>query len=258
MSSPNVLSLFSVAGKVALVTGGNSGIGRAIAAALAEAGANIVLLARDRQRLDLVAREIESLGRAAAWVDCDVAQTDRLSDAAARAAKAFGPPDILINAAGINLRPHMSQLTNDEWRTTMAVNLDAPFIFAQQLAPSMAAKGWGRIINIASLQSIRAFGNSGAYGVSKAGVAQLTRSLAEAWSAKGVNCNAIAPGFFPTPLTRAVFDNPERAAALAARTMIGRNGELDDIRGIAVFLASRASDYITGQVVFVDGGFSAA
>lgn len=254
----DIFSLFSLVDKVAVVTGGNSGIGRTIALSLAEAGANVVLVARDRTRLDQVAREIEAIGRASAWVDCDLSEPSRFADAAVRAAKPFGAPDILVNAAGINLRPHMSQLTDADWRVTMAVNVDAPFAFSQSYAPAMAEKGWGRIINLASLQSIRAFGNSGAYGVSKAAVAQLTRSLAEAWSNKGVNCNAIAPGFFPTPLTRAVFDNPERAASLAARTMIGRNGALDDLRGLAVFLASRASDYITGQVIFIDGGFSAA
>lgn len=255
--SPSLSELFSLAGRTAAVTGANSGIGRTIALALADAGANVVLIARDRVRLEAVAREIEGRGGAAAWFDCDLAARGRLADVAVRAAKGFGAPDILVNAAAINLRPPIERLTEREWDTTMALNLDAPFLLAQALAPAMAARGWGRIINLASLQSVRAFGNSGAYGVSKAGVAQLTRVLAEGWSPHGVNVNAIAPGFFPTPLTRGVFDDPEKARAMAARTMIGRNGELDDLRGTAVFLASRASDYITGQVLFVDGGFSA-
>lgn len=250
-------ALFSLEGRSALVTGGSSGIGRIIALALAEAGANVVLLARDRQRLEESAHAIEALGRGAAWFDCDLSERTSLADAAIRAAKPFGTPDILVNAAGINRRPPLPQLTADDWDATLRLNLDAPFFLGQALAPGMAARGWGRIVNIASLQSVRSFGNSGAYGVSKAGIAQLTRVQAEAWSAKGVNCNAIAPGFFPTPLTRAVFDDPQRAAGLAARTMIGRNGALEDLRGAAVFLASRASDYVTGQVLFVDGGFSA-
>lgn len=257
MSSTALPALFSLAGRTAAITGGNSGIGRCIAFALSEAGANVVLMARDRTRLEAVARDIETRGGAAAWFDCDLSDRGRLADIAVRAAKGFGPPDILVNAAGINLRPPIERLTEREWDATMALNLDAPFVLAQALAPAMAARGWGRIINVASLQSVRAFGNSGAYGVSKAGVAQLTRVLAEGWSRHGINVNAIAPGFFPTPLTRAVFDDPERAQAMAARTMVGRNGELDDLRGTAVFLASRASDYITGQVLFVDGGFSA-
>lgn len=250
-------ALFSLEGRVALVTGGNSGLGKAIAIALAEAGANVVLLARDRVRLGETAGAIEALGRSAAWFDCDLADRGILGDAAVRAAKLFGAPDILVNAAGINRRPPLSQLTPDDWDATLHLNLDTPHFLAQALAPAMIERGWGRIINLASLQSIRSFNNSGAYGVSKAALAQLTRVQAEAWSGKGVNCNAIAPGFFRTPLTRAVFDDPQRAAALAARTMIGRNGELDDVRGLAVFLASRASDYITGQVIFLDGGFSA-
>lgn len=250
-------ALFSLEGRVALVTGGNSGLGKAIALALAEAGAHVVLLARDRERLEETAGSIEALGRSAAWFDCDLADRSALNDAAGRATKPFGAPDILVNAAGVNRRPPLSQLTSDDWDVTLRLNLDTPHFLAQALAPAMIARGWGRIINLASLQSIRSFNNSGAYGVSKAGVAQLTRVQAEAWSGKGINANAIAPGFFRTPLTRAVFDDPQRAAALAARTMIGRNGELDDVRGLAVFLASRASDYLTGQVIFLDGGFSA-
>ena len=121
----------------------------------------------------------------------------------------------------------------------------------------MIAKGWGRIINIASLQSVRAFANGGPYGASKGGVMQLTRAQAEAWSRHGICANAIAPGFFATPLTAAVVSDPERWKAMAAKTFIGRNGALDDLRGAAIFLASRASDYVTGQTIFVDGGFSA-
>jgi gluconate 5-dehydrogenase len=120
----------------------------------------------------------------------------------------------------------------------------------------MAQRGWGRIINIGSMQSVKAFGNSGVYGVSKSGVAGVSRALAEALSAKGVTVNTIVPGFFPTPLAAAVFDDPARASAVAARTMVGRNGRMEDIRGATLFLASRASDYVTGQMLFVDGGFS--
>ena len=150
----------------------------------------------------------------------------------------------------------MTEISEGDWDATLKLNLDAPFFLAQKLAPAMIAKGWGRIINIASLQSVRAFGNSGPYGASKGGVMQLTRAQAEAWSRDGVNNNAIAPGFFATPLTAPVAGDPARWAAMAERTMIGRNGELDDLRGVTVFLASRASDYITGQTIFVDGGFS--
>jgi gluconate 5-dehydrogenase len=150
----------------------------------------------------------------------------------------------------------MPELSPAEWDTTLAVNLTAPFLLGQAFAPTMARRGWGRIVNLASQQAIRAFGNSGAYGVSKAGVAALTRSQAEAWSRHGVCCNAIAPGFVRTPMTTAVFDDPQRASAMARRTMAGRNGTLADLAGVAVFLASAASAYVTGQTIFVDGGFS--
>lgn len=249
--------LFRIDGKVACVTGGNSGIGRTMALTLGEMGAHVVVLARDPDRIAQTVRDLEALGARAAGTEVDVGDREAIARAITRAVEPFGAPDILVNAAGINERPPMSALSDDVWDRTMRVNLDAPFFFARALAPAMVERGWGRILNIASLQSVRALNNSGAYGVSKGGVAQMTRAMAECWSRQGVNCNAIAPGFFPTPLTRALFDNPTLAAALAAKTMIGRNGVLDDLRGITAFLASRASDYVTGQVVFVDGGFSA-
>ena len=176
---------------------------------------------------------------------------------AEQAAARFGEPDILVNCAGINLRRPMGTLTIADWDQTMAVNLTAPFLLGQRFGPPMAERGWGRIINVASQQAVRAFGNSGGYGASKGGLAALTRSQSEAWAPRGVGCNAISPGFVITPLTREAASDPARSAALAARTMIGRNGEAGDFEGIAVFLASRASDYVTGQLIFVDGGFSA-
>ena len=138
-----------------------------------------------------------------------------------------------------------------------AMNLAVPFFLARALVPAMAEKGWGRVINIASLQTTRAFANGLVYGASKGGVGQLTRAMAEAWSGQGIACNAIAPGFFPTELTAALFDDPSTTDGLAARTAIGRNGRLEDLDGVTVFLASPASDYITGQVINVDGGFTA-
>jgi len=251
-------SLFSLAGRVALVTGGSSGLGREIALALGQAGAAVVLVARRADALAAAQQTIETAGGRAAALPCDLADRARLADCAARAAAFFGAPDILVSAAGINIRKPMLELSETDWDRTLRLNLDAAFLLAQRLAPAMIEKGWGRIINIASLQAVRAFGNSGAYGVSKAGVAQLTRAQAEAWSRHGVNANAIAPGFFATPLTAAVANDPQRWQQLAERTFVGRNGALPDIRGTALFLASRASDYVTGQTLFVDGGFSAA
>ena len=250
--------LFSLDGRTALVTGGSSGIGRAMAGALARAGANVVVLARGEAALADTVRELRDAGCAAAWVSADLGDRTGLAAAARAAAAKFGEPDIMVNSAGINLRPPMNDLTTADWDLTMAVNLTAPFLLGQLLGPRMAARGWGRIINVASQQAARAFANSGAYGASKGGLVSLTRSQSEAWAPSGVRSNAISPGFVATPLTSQTVRDPAHAAALAARTMIGRNGATADFEGIAVFLASRASEYLTGQVICVDGGFSAS
>jgi gluconate 5-dehydrogenase len=253
----SVLKLFDLSGKVALVTGASSGIGQAIAAAYAAAGAAVILIARRETELNTAAQRIQAAGGKAACIPCDLAERKSLYACAEQAAEFFGAPDIVVNAAGINIRKPMLELTEQDWDRTLRINLDASFFLPQRLAPAMIAKGWGRIVNIASLQSVRAFGNSGPYGASKGGVLQLTRAQAEAWSKYGICANAIAPGFFATPLTAPVVNDPARWQAMAAKTFIGRNGETDDLRGAAIFLASRASDYITGQTIFVDGGFSA-
>jgi NAD(P)-dependent dehydrogenase (short-subunit alcohol dehydrogenase family) len=248
--------LFSLDGRVAVVTGGSSGIGAEMAAALARAGARVVLVARDPERLGAAAAALRDRGGQAAWVSADLAERRLVGRAADEAAAAFGPPDILVNCAGINLRPPMAALSVEDWDVTMAVNLTAPFLLGQRFGPPMAARGWGRIVNVTSQQAARAFGNSGGYGASKGGLAALTRSQSEAWASAGVCCNSVCPGFVPTRLNAHVARDPERMAAMAARTMVGRNGSPADFAGVAVFLASRASDYVTGQTLYVDGGFS--
>jgi gluconate 5-dehydrogenase len=250
--------LFSLDGRVAVVTGGSSGIGRAMAGALAHAGARVVVVARDEKRLAETVSELRAAGRSAVAVSADLGDREAVERAAEAVAGEFGEPDILVNSAGINLRPPMDELTLADWDQTIAVNLTAPFLLGQRFGPGMAKRGWGRIINIASQQAARAFGNSGGYGASKGGVVSLTRSQSEAWAPQGVCCNAVSPGFVITPLTAEAAADPERCAALAARTMIGRNGLASDFEGVTVFLASRASDYVTGQVICVDGGFSAS
>ena len=247
-------ALFDLEGRVALVTGASSGIGREIAFALAQAGARVVLAARREAEL---ARVRDEIGPGAAMLAVDLADRAALRAGAKRAAAFFGDPDILVNAAGINIRKALPDVTDADWDSVLGINLDAPFFLSQALAPAMVARGWGRIINIASLQSQRAFPMSAAYGASKGGIAQLTRALAEALSRHGVNANAIAPGFFPTELTAPVVGDPARWKKMAESTFAGRNGALADLRGTAVYLASRASDYVTGQVIYVDGGFSA-
>ncbi|MEV6809750.1 SDR family oxidoreductase [Streptomyces sp. NPDC051132] len=256
-SSHTYLSgLFSLDGRVAVVTGGSSGIGRAVAGALARAGAQVVVVARRKEELASTVAELTADGCRAAWVSADLGTRAGVRAAAEEAAAVFGEPDILVNSAGINLRPPLDELGEDVWDTTMAVNLDAPFLLGQRFGPGMAERGFGRIIHITSQQAHRAFVQSGAYGVSKGALESLARSQAEAWSPYGVTCNTLVPGFVMTPLNARLSSDPERVAALAARTMTGRNGLAEDFAGAAVFLASRASAYVTGQSVHVDGGFS--
>jgi NAD(P)-dependent dehydrogenase (short-subunit alcohol dehydrogenase family) len=250
--------LFSLAGRVAVVTGGSSGIGKAMAAALAAAGARVVLVARQPDSLDEAVSGIRSAGGTAERVSADLGDRAAIGPACRLIGEPFGAPDILVNAAGVNIRPPMHELALDDWDRSLEVNLTAPFLLSQRFGPPMAARGWGRIINVASQQAIRAFGNSGGYGASKGGLVSLTRSQSEAWAASGVCCNAVAPGFVATAMTRQVADDPVRSAALAARTMVGRNGMPSDFEGVTVFLASSASDYVTGQLICVDGGFSAS
>lgn len=255
---PSYLSdLFSLHGRVAVVTGGSSGIGRAIALALGRAGAAVVVIARREEQLAETAAELAGHGCRAARVSADLGSREEILRAADAAAAPFGEPDILVNSAGINLRPPMDALTHADWDATMTVNLEAPFLLGQRYGPRMAGRGWGRIVNVASQQSFRAFGNSGAYGAAKGGLVSLTRSQAEAWSARGVCCNALVPGFVLTPLTAEAAADPARVAALAARTMTGRNGLPGDFAGAAVFLCGPAAGYVTGHALFVDGGFAA-
>lgn len=247
-------NVFDIAGRVAVVTGASAGLGRAVACALVQAGVKVVGIARRSEALAAWSREADG---DTAFRTADLADPSAISDVAMQMAEPFGPPDILVNAAGINTRQHADDVTLEGWRQTLDLNLSTPFFLAQQLVPAMKANGWGRIINLASLQSERAFPSGISYGASKAGVAQVTRAMAEAWSQHGINANALAPGFFPTELTAPVFDDPQRAARNAAQTCIGRNGTMDDIVGPLLFLASPASDYVTGQILYVDGGFTA-
>lgn len=246
--------LFSVAGRVACVTGASSGLGRQAALVLARAGAQVVGVARRRDALQSLC---DAAGPNCAAVDADIADRGALADTVARIAAPFGPPDILINAAGLNTREPADEVTDAGWDATLAINLSAPFFLARAMVPAMKEKGWGRIVNFASLQSTRAFPGGIAYGATKGGIAQMTRAMAEAWSAHGITANAIGPGFFPTELTKAVFDDADRAARNAAQTCIGRNGRPEDLDGPVLFFCSDASAYITGQILMLDGGFTA-
>ncbi|MGJ8627363.1 MAG: SDR family NAD(P)-dependent oxidoreductase [Sulfitobacter sp.] len=247
-------NLLDLTGKVACVTGASSGLGQRAANALAAAGAKVVGVAR---RGDTLAEWARAIGPKAAPVAADLADRDQIREIAEQIAYPFGAPDIVVHAAGINTREVADEVTPAGWDITMNLNLGVPFFLTQAFVPAMKAKGWGRVVNFASLQTTRAFPGGIAYGASKAGIGQLTRAMAEAWSVYGINANAIGPGFFPTELTGPVFDDPERAARNALQTCIGRNGTLEDIDGPLLFLCSEASAYVTGQVLMVDGGYTA-
>lgn len=245
---------FDLTGRVALVTGASAGLGQHAASTLIAAGAKVVGVARRHDQLGAWADVHGENAHGIAW---DLGDRDGLHELAQATAQPFGAPDIVVHAAGINTRETADEVTPEGWDISLALNLSAPFFLTQALVPAMKAKGWGRILNFASLQTTRAFPGGIAYGATKAGIGQLTRAMAEAWSKDGITANAIGPGFFPTELTAAVFDDPERAARNAAQTCIGRNGTMQDIEGPVLFLCSDASAYVTGQVLMVDGGFTA-
>jgi NAD(P)-dependent dehydrogenase (short-subunit alcohol dehydrogenase family) len=249
--------VFGLRGRTAVVTGGSSGIGRAMAVALGRAGARILVVARRAAPMAEVVEELRGHGADGHAISADLADRAAVPRLIDQILTGYGEPDVLVNSAAVNRRPPLDELTEDDWDVTLGANLTAPFLLGQAFGPRMAKRGWGRIINVVSQQAFRAYGNSGAYGAAKAGLVGLTRSQAEAWSPHGVCCNAIAPGVVHTPLTEPVFANPEAVARHAARTMIGRNGVPEDFGACAVFLASPAAVAVTGQTLFVDGGYNA-
>ncbi|TDZ59762.1 Gluconate 5-dehydrogenase [Colletotrichum trifolii] len=253
--------LFSLAGRTAVVTGGSSGIGKEIAMALGQSGASVIIIARRESPLTTTMEQLKQHGIPATSIAADLSHLADVNHAISRIKTAHGVPDILVNAAGASHRPPLSRTTQADWDLAIAANLTAPFALGQAFGPAMAERGRGRIINVASQRALSAFGSSsGAYGAAKGGLVALTRSQAEAWSPAGVLCNAIAPGVVvveETPVTAGVLADPEAAEAHAARTMIGRNGVPEDFAGVAVWLASDASASVTGQTIFVDGGYSA-
>ena len=252
-----ITDLFELKGLVAVVTGASSGIGLEISKILALLNASVVLLARRSDLLEQEVKKIQQEGGRAASIAVDLLDQQQLEASQQKICEIFGAPDIVVNAAGVNFRDAAEAVSWENWEKTVGLNLSAPFFFTRPFVKSMKSRQWGRVINVASLQSVRAFANGIAYGASKGGVVQLTRAMAEEWSKYGITCNAIAPGFFETALTAPVFDSPEIMERVANQTAMGRNGEMSDLHGPIAFLASRASDYVTGQTLFVDGGFTA-
>jgi NAD(P)-dependent dehydrogenase (short-subunit alcohol dehydrogenase family) len=250
--------LFNLEGKTAVVTGGTSGIGRAMALGLADAGADVVATGRREQQVNEVAAEVEARGRKSLRIPSDVNDRASLEKLLAGTLEAFGKVDILVNCAGIIKRTPTLDITEEEWNNIIGTNLTGTLRASQIFGKHMIERGYGRIVNIASLNSFVALTEVAAYAASKAGVASLTRSLAVEWSKKGVTVNAIAPGVFRTDINAKLLDSTPRGQELLMRTPMGRFGKTEELVGAAIYLASDASSFVTGEVVCVDGGFLAS
>src|SRR5919106_875466 len=254
----SISQLFDLSGKVAIVTGGNGGLGLGMALGLARAGANIVVAARDPDKTRDALSQIEAQGVRGKGVQVDVTRESEIQRMVTEVADTFGRIDILVNNAGVTMRKEPQDLTADEWDHVLDVNLRAAFLAAKAVYPHMKAQGGGKIISIGSMFSIFGGGGSGApYSSSKGGVVQLSKSLAVAWARDNIQCNAILPGWFMTDLTAAVpATQPKRYDLICRRIPTGRWGEPQELQGTVVFLSSPASDYVTGAVITVDGGYS--
>jgi NAD(P)-dependent dehydrogenase (short-subunit alcohol dehydrogenase family) len=245
-------------GQTAVVIGGTSGIGRVMTRALAEAGADVVATSRRMDVVEDTAKEIESMGRATLRVPSDVTDRASLEAVLVRSVERFGKVEIMINCAGRTKRVPSLDLPEDDWNAILETNLTGTLRAAQVFGRHMVERGYGRIVNIASLSSFVALFEVAAYGASKAGVAALTRQLAIEWASKGVCVNAIAPGVFRTPLNQNLLDGTDRGREFQLRTPMKRFGKLEELGGAAVFLSSPAASFVTGEVLVVDGGFLAS
>ncbi len=249
--------LFDISGRVALVTGASKGLGKSMALALAGAGADIALFARDADGLKSAKSEIESLGRKAEFFSVDVLNKTQIDEAIEQTLKIFGHVDVLVNNAGVNVRKPVLELSPDEWDLVVDTNLKGYLLMAQGVVPHMLSRGSGKIINMASILGTVALPMQVAYASSKGGVIQMTKVMALEWAKQGLQVNAIGPTYFETPLVAQLRNDPERYNFIVERTPMGRWGQPDELAGVVIFLASKASDFVTGQTIFIDGGWTA-
>lgn len=250
------MELFDIRGKVVLLTGASKGLGKAMAMGLAKAGADLALCARSLEELRKTKAEAESHGVKANVYRMDVLSRASIQESVSAVIRDFGKIDILVNNAGVNVRKPVTQLAETEWDLVLDTNLKGYFLVAQAVAPHMIARGKGKVINIASIMGTVALDNLVAYASSKGGIVQMTKVMAIEWAKHNINVNAIGPTYFETPLVAALRDDPERFRFINERTPMGRWGQPEELEGTVIFLASRASDFITGQTIYVDGGWT--
>jgi NAD(P)-dependent dehydrogenase (short-subunit alcohol dehydrogenase family) len=247
---------FSLAGRRALITGASKGIGAEICAVFAEAGADIVAVARDPDGLAEVARAVEGKGRRCLTIPADLADADQTRAAATRALAEWGTIDILVNNAAVALIEPALSASVENWDLTMAVNIRAPFILSQSLAPAMIAQRWGKIINVSSQTGVIAIDDHAAYATSKGGLNALTKSLCAEWARHNVQVNAICPTVVLTPMGRRTWGPPEKSGPMLAKTPAGRFGETTEIADMALYLASPASGLVNGAIMMIEGGYT--
>lgn len=254
-----VLDRFRLDGRRVLVTGAGKGLGRVMAQALAEAGADVAVVSRTQADVDAVSEEIATAtGRNIVPVVADVTVASEIVTMAEAVERGLGGPvDILINNAGINIRGSLADLTETEFDMVLEVNLKAPFLVSRQFAPGMAERGWGRVINLGSILSVIGIAGRVPYASAKAGLIGMTRVLALEFATRGVTVNALCPGPFATDMNKSLLENPEAYAAFVSKIPMGRWGELSEVTGPVVFLASDAASFVTGTTLFVDGGWTA-
>lgn len=251
------LALFNLQGRVAVVTGASRGLGKAMSLALAEAGADVVVVGRTMESLEVTAAEVRRLGRGSRPLKADVTNGEDVERMVQLTVEEFGKIDVLVNNAGIAISKPTSGLSQEEWDRVITTNLKGVFLCCQAVGWEMIKRGYGKIINIASVLGMVGMPRAAAYSASKGGVIQLTRTLALEWAENNVKVNAICPGYFDTPMNKQILANPRKMEFVIDRTPLGRLGKPEELAGTVIFLASEASDFITGQIICVDGGWTA-